>query len=138
MVVEQYNTWNYRKCATLYRKMQLHCSSNLVAATCIDITNDIVDRIGKNKDFPTQPFSASAIALVEPIDHTMAYALPPYVLSKVPTAYIYEAAQLDMKVLGEINLKNIFLRPLNNVVLSFAFGAFWMATSFRTHGSVDI
>jgi hypothetical protein len=69
-----------------------------VTSYCLNFSSDHIIYIQPDRtNFPLHALETCAIAHVQPTEHTMGYALPPYVLGKVPTQYIYKAAQDDVR-----------------------------------------
>ena len=94
-----YSVWTYEQVVQAapesFRKTTVHCSSVSVSLSCLN-HDDIIERV-QSSELHIRAFDLAAVSFVAPAEHTMAYALPQYVLGKVPAAYIHEAAQFDYK-----------------------------------------
>jgi hypothetical protein len=81
------SVWTYERIKATYPSHfahpSIHCSSVSLSISCLR-KEDVVERT-RPSDLPTRAFDVAAINFVAPTEHTMAYALPDYMLGKVLT-----------------------------------------------------
>ena len=96
-------TWPYRRCADMYSvvppsrdvasSIVLHRGSGAITPACL-LPDEAAALACVDTTAGVSVFDSCALAFVEPTQHTMAYSLPAYCLSKVPKEVLHCAVQV--------------------------------------------